>query len=106
MIEARRGFRFAPETRQCIARVGVITQDAFERDDASRMPLTRAVDDAHPAAPDLLEDFVIAEPPMRVGDRNGIEGGHELIRSHLLLLFLPVRRRQPRQRPCAMREMV
>ena len=52
------------------------------------MPLTRPVDDAHPAATDFLEDFVIAEPPMRVGDRNGIEGGHELIRSHRLLLFL------------------
>ena len=88
MIEARRGFRFAPETRQRIARVGVITQDAFERDDATRMPLSRAVDDAHPAAPDLFENFVIAKPPMSVADRNGIEGGPELIPAHVLLFFL------------------
>ena len=84
MIEARRGFGFPSETRQRIARVGVITQDAFERDDAARMPLPRAVDDPHSAATDLLENFVIAEPPMRVGDCNGIEGGAELILADVL----------------------
>jgi hypothetical protein len=41
LIEACRGFGFPPETGQRIARVGVITQDAFERDDAANAVAAR-----------------------------------------------------------------
>ncbi len=52
------------------------------------MPLPRAIDDSHSAAPDLLENFVIAKPPMRVANRDGIERSREFILAHVLLFFL------------------
>jgi hypothetical protein len=87
-------------------RVGVITQDALERDNAARMPLARAVNDAHSAATDLFEDFVIAEPPVGIAHRNGVEGGPELIPAHLLLFFLSSLEEADQTEPCAIREMV
>ena len=68
MIEARGRLRFAPETRERFAGVGVITQDALHGDDAAGMALARAIDHAHSAAPDFLEDLVVAEPPVLVRD--------------------------------------
>ena len=73
MIETGRGFGFAPETRQRLARIGVITQDPFQGHDPAGMPLPRAVDDSHPAAPDLFQDFVVPQPPLRIWDRYLVE---------------------------------
>ena len=70
MIEARGGLRFAAEAGERFAGVGVIPQDPFHGDDAAGMALPRAVDHAHSAPPDFLEDFVVPEAPVLVGQRN------------------------------------
>src|SRR6266404_5139023 len=66
MIEAGGGLCFAAETGEGFTRIGVVTQDAFHGDDAPRVALARAIDHAHAAAPDLFENFVIAETPVLV----------------------------------------
>ena len=68
VIKAGGSFRLAPETRQRLARIGVITQHPLQRHDAARMALPRPVNDTHPAAPDLFQDFVVTQPPLRVGN--------------------------------------
>src|SRR5205823_1398841 len=85
MIEARRRFGFAPETCQRFARVGVITQDALQRYDPARMPLARAIDHTHPPAADLFQDFVVAQPPLRIGHRYCVERLSEARRVRILV---------------------
>src|SRR2546429_8634797 len=46
--------------------MGVIGHHSLESDDRARRPLARAINHAHSAASDSLENFVIADPPMRV----------------------------------------
>ncbi len=67
MIELRRRFRFAPEPDERLVRIGMVGKHALERDDAAGMPLTRAIDHAHAAPPDLFEDLVTAQAPLFVG---------------------------------------
>src|SRR5439155_20418006 len=45
---------------------GVIGTHSLERDDPARMTLARAINHPHSAASDLLQNFVIADPPMGV----------------------------------------
>ena len=66
MIEFRCSFGFTAETNQRMLRIGVISQNALYRDDAPRVPLPRAINDAHAAAPDLFENLVITQPPIGV----------------------------------------
>ena len=66
MIETSGGFSFTFESFQSVARIGVIRHDAFERDDTPRVPLASAIDDAHTAAADFLQNLIIADPPMGV----------------------------------------
>ena len=66
MIEARRGLGLAPKTCQRFLRIGVIRQDSFQRHDATRMPLTRPINDAHPSAPDFFKDLIIPYAPIGV----------------------------------------
>ena len=66
MIEPRCSFGFTAETHQCLLRIGVITQNALQRDDAPRVPLTRAINNAHPAAADLFEDLIVAKSPIGI----------------------------------------
>ena len=73
MIEARGGLRFAPEARQGFAGVGVIPQDPLHGDDAAGMALARAIDHAHAAAPNFLQDLIIAESPLGVSDINFVQ---------------------------------
>src|SRR6266550_3480417 len=42
-------------------------ENAFHRDDSTGVLLARAINHSHPAAPDLLQDFVVAEAPHLVG---------------------------------------
>jgi hypothetical protein len=44
-----------------------MSKDAFHRDDAARMLLSRPINHSHAAAPDLLQDFVMPEAPFVVG---------------------------------------
>ena len=67
MIEAGGGLSFATETSEGFARIRMVTQDAFDGDDATRVALPGAIDHAHPAAADLLENFVIPEAPVLIG---------------------------------------
>src|SRR4029077_17892313 len=41
-------------------------QNSFQRHDATRMSLSRPINDAHPATPDLLQNLVIAYSPIGV----------------------------------------
>src|SRR5437016_4146869 len=68
MIEPRCSFGFTAETHQCLLRIGVITQNALQRDYAPRVPLTRAINNAHPAAADLFEDLIVAKSPIALTD--------------------------------------
>src|SRR5262245_40343346 len=47
-------------------RIRLITQDPFYCDDSAGVALARAVNHAHPATPNLVEDFVITEVPLRI----------------------------------------
>src|SRR5215472_6462262 len=47
-------------------RISLITQDPFYGDDPARVSLARAINHAHAAPSDLVEDFVIAEVPLRI----------------------------------------
>jgi len=44
----------------------VISQNLLHRDDAARVPLPRAINDAHAAAADLFENLIITQPPIGV----------------------------------------
>src|SRR4029077_10817091 len=57
---------FSSETLQRSVRISAITEDAFYRDDAPGMSLPGAIDHAHAAATDLLENFVISQEPSLV----------------------------------------
>src|SRR5438094_1848493 len=80
MIQTRRRLRFTAEPNECFLRFGLITQDAFQRDNASRMTLARAINDAHPAASDFLQDLIIANPPIGIAHVDVIENLFERLR--------------------------
>src|SRR5204862_8316186 len=44
-----------------------MSEDAFHRDDPTRMLLPRAINHSHPAAPDFLKDFVMTQAPLLIG---------------------------------------
>src|SRR4029077_9620496 len=54
---------FSTETLQRSVRISAVTKDALYRDDAPGMSLPGAIDHAHAAATDLLENFVISQLP-------------------------------------------
>src|SRR5579864_1656263 len=66
MVEICGRLGFSPEASQGVMGAGVETQDPFERDDAARMPLPRAINYAHAATADLFQDFVISHAPLLV----------------------------------------
>src|SRR5262245_28378968 len=63
------GYRlcFSSEPLQGFMRISAITKNAFYCDDAPGMSLPCAIDHAHDAATDLLENFVISQEPGLVG---------------------------------------
>src|ERR1043166_4974973 len=66
MIEARCRFRFASKSLERFTRIGMVGPNSFKRHDPAGMSLPRAVNDAHPAAPDLFQYLVIAHAPLDV----------------------------------------
>ena len=65
----------------------MITEDAFESDNAARIPLPCTINHPHAAAPDLFENLVITEPPVAVAYDNLCERGIETVR----LWFFPMK---------------
>jgi hypothetical protein len=63
MIEVGCDLRLGPEALHLHRRRELSRQDHLHRDDSIETDLARPVDDAHPAARDLLLQFVIAESP-------------------------------------------
>jgi hypothetical protein len=59
---------FSSEPLQRFVRISAITKNAFYCDDAPGMSLPCAIDHAHAAATDLLENFVISQEPRLMGD--------------------------------------
>src|SRR5205085_3827705 len=94
MIETRCRFGFTTETLESFARIRVIAQDALQRDDAARMALLCAIHHAHPAARNLLQDFIISEPPFSV--RN-VDLTEELLETRVILAVRFVRSERPRE---------
>ena len=77
MIETGGGFGFAAEARQRLARIGVMAEDAFERDDATGMALPGAINYPHATACDLIQNLIVAETPLRVVKVDLTEDGSE-----------------------------
>src|SRR5262245_18026036 len=48
-------------------------RNTFERHDPARMPLSRAINDAHPSAPDLFKNLIIPEEPIPILTRDVVE---------------------------------
>ncbi len=80
VIEAGGGLRFATESRQRFLRIGVVREDSFQRNDAPGMSLSRPVNDAHPAAPDLFQNLIVPDVPI------GIE--HADFAEHVIQRFI------------------
>src|SRR6516162_1054069 len=66
VIEARDRFRFTPKTHQRVMRVHLMRRDALHRYDPTRMLLARTIDNPHSPTPNLFQDFVMTETPVRV----------------------------------------
>ncbi len=67
MIEARDGFRFRAKTFHHPGRSRLFCEDHFYRDLALRAVLDRAIDHAHPAARNLL-DQIVTKTAALIGD--------------------------------------
>ena len=63
---ARGSLSFAPKTHQRVLGIRVVRQNAFERHDPARMPLSRAVNDAHPAASYFFQNLIIPKKPIPI----------------------------------------
>src|SRR6516162_5939153 len=48
-------------------------RNTFERHDPARMSLSRAINDAHPSAPDLFKNLIIPEKPIPILPRDVVE---------------------------------
>ena len=66
MIEVGRSLSFAPEAHQRVLGISVVRQNALERHDPTRMPLSRPINYAHPAASDFFQNLIIAQKPIPV----------------------------------------
>src|ERR1700704_1129223 len=64
-----------------------MSENAFHRDDATGMLLSRAINHSHAAAPDLLQDFVMGEAPFIVGHVVFCEDPFERFTGHLAFGF-------------------
>jgi hypothetical protein len=73
MIETGGCFGFATKTGKRFARIRVKAQNALQRNDAERMFLTRAINDAHAAAPDFFQDLIIPNAPIGIANIDLIE---------------------------------
>ena len=63
MLERRRRRRFHPKTTDELARGKLAANDQLQRHLPSEAALTRAIDDAHSAPGNFIEQFVITEDP-------------------------------------------
>ena len=78
MIDGREHLRFAPEPRQPIRIVGKLRQQHLERHVAVDAAIAGAVDLAHPAAAQQLDDLVVLD---RVARREDVRGGLQIERT-------------------------
>src|SRR5262245_20160599 len=68
MLERRRRRRFRPKTMDELARRQLTASDQLHRNRSSEAALARAINDAHSAPGNFIEQFVTSEDP---GRRNG-----------------------------------
>jgi hypothetical protein len=54
-------------------RICLVTKDAFQRYDALRKSLARAINDAHTASSDFLQDLIIADAPISIAHVDFVE---------------------------------
>src|SRR5689334_14048517 len=85
MIETGGCLRFAFESAQRFAGIAVETEHAFDRDNATGMRLSRAIDHAHSTSPDLFQYVVIRQMPIGVADLDLTENAFQ----RLVALFSP-----------------
>ena len=60
MIQCRGGFRFTPETGQCLRVFGYFVWQELEGNKPAELHILSLIDDAHPAAAQLFDDAVVA----------------------------------------------
>ena len=80
MIEARRSLSFPPESDQSVGTISVVNQQSFQRYDAARMALACAINHAHSATPDFLDDLVIANYPIGIAQVDSRQTCFERVR--------------------------
>jgi hypothetical protein len=66
MIKARSRLRFAPKAREGFVGGSRITQDSLDSDNATRMTLTRAINNSHSSSSNFFENFVVPKSPALV----------------------------------------
>src|SRR5262245_54876481 len=66
VIEARDRLGFASKAHQRLVRIHLVSEYAFHRHDPAGMLLPCAINHSHAPSPDLLQNFVMTEPPLRV----------------------------------------
>src|SRR6516164_5839021 len=60
-------------------------RNTFERHDPARMPLSRAINDAHPSAPNLFKNLIIPEQPIPILTPDVVEQIIEGLLDHRML---------------------
>ncbi len=78
MMDGREHLRFAPEPRQPIRIVGKLRQQHLQRHVAVDAAIAGAVNLAHPAAPQQLDDLVVLD---RISRREDVRGGLQIERT-------------------------
>jgi hypothetical protein len=66
VIEARGGLGFTTETSQRLVGVALVSQNAFQGDNASGMRFPRPVNHTHSSPRDFVENLVLANAPVSV----------------------------------------
>ena len=64
-----------------------MSEDAFYGDDASGVLLSCAINHSHSPAPDFLQNFIVTEPPGRVGHVRFYENAFERFARSLAFSF-------------------
>jgi hypothetical protein len=73
MIETGCCFCLSTKTGKRFRGIGVKAEDALQRDDPAGMALARAINDGHTAAPDFVQDLIIADAPVAIANIDFIQ---------------------------------
>src|SRR4029077_9193420 len=87
MIETSDRCRFASKAHERLVRIHLMSENAFHRDDATGVLLSRPINYSHSATPDFLQDFIMTEAPVVIGYVVFCEDPFERFTGHLAFGF-------------------